>query len=101
MRNSLSYSPELSTQRYANRARSKPHPIRAVQAPGQHGAGCCSSGATGQGQRTRTDGAAGRAAPSQLQAFLLAATPLQGTAAPQSPQDHAAPPACTCPGNSR
>lgn len=36
MRNSLSYSPELSTQQYANRACSKPHPNRAVGALGQN-----------------------------------------------------------------
>lgn len=32
MRNSSSYSPELSTQQYANRACSKPHPTPAVRA---------------------------------------------------------------------
>lgn len=77
MRNTLSYSPEVSTQRYANRACSKPHPIPAIQA-------CWG--------RTWIARGADRAAPSPPQAFLLTATPLRGTAAPQRSRDRAASP---------
>lgn len=57
MRNSSSYSPELSTQQYANRACSKPHPTGAVRAAWRrvlrqqcHGARTANPACRGSGQ---------------------------------------------------